>query len=143
MNLLLDNFHILANKAENVDELNKLVLHLAVQGKLVEQDPNDEPASLLIKRNMVVKEQLLVEGKIKREKPLLPINEEDIPYKIPEKWGWVRLLDICSHITVDAGLSRYSEYEGPETDDGCILSGRSDFFHHRSPQGGAKTSSNL
>ena len=73
------------------DTLKKSILQYAMQGKLVPQDPNDEPASELLKRIKTEKEQLIKDGKIKKEKPLLPITQDEIPYDIPQGWQWVRL----------------------------------------------------
>jgi type I restriction enzyme S subunit len=69
----------------------KLILQLAVQGKLVPQDPNDEPASELMKKIKAEKEKLIKEGKIKKgkikkEKPLPPIKPDEIPYELPKGW---------------------------------------------------------
>lgn len=77
-------------------DLKNAILQLAVQGKLVPQDPNDEPASELLKRIKTKKERLIKEGKIKKEKTLAPISDDEIPFDIPESWEWVRLLDISS-----------------------------------------------
>ncbi len=71
-------------------DLKNAILQLAVQGKLVPQDPNDEPASELLKRIKAEKERLIKEGKIKKEKPLSPISEDEIPFDIPESWEWIR-----------------------------------------------------
>jgi type I restriction enzyme S subunit len=76
------------------DELRKAILQQAVQGKLTEQDPHDEPASELLKRIKAEKARLIKEGKIKKEKPLPPISEEEIPFDIPESWEWVRFSDV-------------------------------------------------
>jgi type I restriction enzyme S subunit len=76
------------------DELRKSILQQAVQGKLTEQDPNDEPASELLKRIKSEKARLIKEGKIKKEKPLTPISEDEKPFEIPESWEWVRLSQI-------------------------------------------------
>ena len=76
-------------------DLKNAILQLAVQGKLVPQDPNDEPASELLKRIRSEKDRLLKEGKIKKEKPLDPIADDEIPFDIPESWKWVRLGDYC------------------------------------------------
>ena len=73
------------------DQLKKSILQAAVQGKLVEQDPNDEPASVLLEQIRTEKEQLIKAGKIKKEKPLPPITEDEIPFDLPESWVWVRL----------------------------------------------------
>ena len=79
---------------ELISKLRQSILQEAVQGKLVPQDPNDEPASVLLERIKEEKERLIKEGKIKKEKPLPPISEDEIPYELPEGWEWVRLGDI-------------------------------------------------
>ena len=76
-------------------DLKNAILQLAVQGKLVPQDPNDEPASELLKRIRAEKERLVKEGKIKKEKPLSSITDDEIPFDIPESWEWVKLGDLC------------------------------------------------
>ncbi len=78
------------------ETLKKSILQYAMQGKLVAQDPNDEPASELLKRIKLEKEQLIKDGKIKKEKPLPPITEDEIPYELPNGWEWVRLGSIIS-----------------------------------------------
>lgn len=72
-------------------QLRQAILQEAVKGKLVPQDPNDKPASELLKRIKTEKEKLIAEGKIKKQKPLPPITEEEISYELPQKWEWVRL----------------------------------------------------
>ena len=79
-------------------KLRQSILQEAVQGKLVPQDPNDEPASVLLERIKEEKERLIKEGKIKKEKPLPPISEDEIPYELPKGWEWVRLGELCSYI---------------------------------------------
>lgn len=92
-----------------IDFLKKLrqqILQDAVQGKLVPQDPNDEPASKLLKRINAEKEKLFQEKKIKKEKPLPPIKSEEIPFEIPGSWHWVRMGEISHHNsgkTLDGG----------------------------------------
>ena len=81
------------------DQIKKSILQAAVQGKLVEQNPNDEPASLLLERIRTEKEQLIKAGKIKKEKPLPPITEDEIPFDIPESWKWVRLNGVVNEIS--------------------------------------------
>lgn len=76
------------------DKLRKAILQQAVQGKLTERDPSDEPASELLKRIHVEKAKLITEGKIRREKSLPPITEDDCPFEIPDEWEWVRLTDV-------------------------------------------------
>ena len=74
--------------------LKSKVLDLAMRGKLVEQDPSDEPASVLLEKIKAEKEQLIKEKKIKRSKPLPPITDEEKPFEIPDSWEWVRLGEI-------------------------------------------------
>ena len=99
------------------EQLKNSILQMAVQGKLVPQDPNDEPASELIKRIREEKERLIKEGKIKKEKnPSYIFRGEDnipyekvgknepvsiadeVPFEIPESWEWVRLSTICTKL---------------------------------------------
>lgn len=74
--------------AEFPDKLRKSILQQAVQGKLTEHDPADEPASELIKRIKTEKEALIKSGKIKKEKPLPEITEDEKPFDIPDSWEW-------------------------------------------------------
>jgi len=76
---------------ELISKLRQSILQEAVQGKLVPQDPNDEPASVLLERIKEEKERLIKEGKIKKEKPLPPITEDEIPYELPKIWEWTRI----------------------------------------------------
>ena len=75
-------------------ELKNSILQYAVQGKLVPQTPSDEPAELLLQKINADKQQLIKEKKIKADKPLAPISEDEIPFEIPESWVWVRLGEI-------------------------------------------------
>jgi len=92
-----DNFSELYSVKENIAELRKAIISLAMQGKLVPQDPNDQPASELLKDIQKEKEKLIKEGKIKNQKPLPPIKPEEIPYELPESWEWVRFGQISQH----------------------------------------------
>ncbi|MCH5353497.1 MAG: restriction endonuclease subunit S [Acutalibacter sp.] len=87
-----------ALNAEFPDKLRKSILQQAVQGKLTERDPADEPASELLKRIREEKVKLIAEGKIKKEKTMPPISEDECPFEIPDTWTWVHLQDICSLI---------------------------------------------
>jgi type I restriction enzyme S subunit len=88
--LLLQQFDLLATAAGGVAKLRELILTLAVQGKLVPQDPADEPASELLKRIRAEKDRLIAEGKIKRDKPLTPNGTDEQPFELPQGWEWVR-----------------------------------------------------
>ncbi len=92
------HFRELYTVKENVAELRKAILQLAVMGRLVPQDPNDPPASELLKEIEAEKKRLVKEGKIKKTKPLPPIKPEEVPYDLPPRWEWVRLGEICSYI---------------------------------------------
>ena len=74
--------------------LKSKVLDLAMRGKLVEQDPHDEPARVLLEKIKAEKEQLVKEGKIKKSKPLPLITDDEKLFDIPDSWEWVRLGDV-------------------------------------------------
>lgn len=74
-----------------IKKLRELILELAVRGKLVPQDPNDEPASELLERIAAEKAELVKLGKIKKQKPLPEISEEEKPFELPAGWEWTRL----------------------------------------------------
>ena len=90
--------------AEFPDKLRKSILQQAVQGKLTERDPADEPASELLKRIKAEKEALIKAGKIKKEKPLPAITDDEKPFDIPDTWEWVRLSDVAE---VSRGRSKH------------------------------------
>ena len=96
-------------------ELKNSILQLAIQGKLVEQRPEEGTAEELYQQIQTEKQTLIKTGKIKKEKPLPEIAEDEKPFDIPESWKWVRLRDICTKI-VDgdhnppAGITTKTEY---------------------------------
>ena len=77
-----------------IKKLRELILELAVRGKLVPQDASDEPASELLKKIAAEKAKLIKEGKIKKEKPLPEISDEEKPFELPIGWEWCRLPDV-------------------------------------------------
>ncbi len=89
--MLLSNLNLLATAPGGVARLRELILTLAVQGKLVAQDPTDEPASELLKKIRAEKDRLIAEGKIKRDKALAAIVEGEKPFEVPGGWEWVKL----------------------------------------------------
>jgi type I restriction enzyme S subunit len=109
-NFINNNFGELYSVKENVSELRKIILQLAVMGKLVPQDPNDPPASELLKEIEVEKQQLIKEGKIKKQKPLPELKE--IPYILPKGWKWVRVIDVVDVGTGSTPTTTNSEYYG-------------------------------
>ena len=74
-----------------IKKLRELILELAVRGKLVPQNPEDEPASELLKKIDAEKAKLVKEGKIKKQKPLPEITDEEKPFELPEGWEWARV----------------------------------------------------
>ena len=81
----------------NAQQLKNAILQEAIEGRLVPQDPNDEPASVLLARIRKEKERLVKEGKLKKKDlEVKPISEDEIPFEIPESWEWCRLRDVLS-----------------------------------------------
>ena len=79
-----------------IKKLRELILELAVRGKLVPQDPNDEPASVLLEKIAKEKKRLIEEGKMKKQKPLPEIAEKEKKFEIPQGWEFVRLGEIAN-----------------------------------------------
>ena len=79
-------------------KLKNSLLQMAIEGKLVEQRPEDGNAADLLKKIKAEKARLIKEKKLKKEKPLPPIAEDEIPFEVPENWRWVRLNDIYNFI---------------------------------------------
>jgi type I restriction enzyme S subunit len=88
------HFDVLFTTEDSINQLKQSILQLAVMGKLVPQNPEDEPASQLLKKIAAEKAQLVKEGKIKAQKPLPPIGDDEKPFELPHGWEWVRLHDI-------------------------------------------------
>ncbi len=88
---LSTHFDTLFTTESSIDALKQTILQLAVMGKLVPQDPSDEPASALLERIAAKKAQLVKEKKIKKEKPLPAISEDEKPFELPKGWEWCRL----------------------------------------------------
>ncbi|MCX7129618.1 restriction endonuclease subunit S [Aeromonas sp.] len=87
---LSTHFDTLFTTEASIDALKQTILQLAVMGKLVPQDPSDEPASALLERIAAEKARLVKEKKIKKEKPLPAISEDEMLFEIPKGWGWTR-----------------------------------------------------
>lgn len=94
---LVRHFDLIAQAPGGVARLRELILTLAVQGKLVPQDPSDEPASELLKKIRTEKDRLIAEGKVKRDKPLAEISDEEKPFELPVRWEWCRLGSVTTY----------------------------------------------
>ncbi|MBT1444867.1 restriction endonuclease subunit S [Shewanella sp. JM162201] len=91
-----DHFDTLFTTEASIDALKQTILQLAVMGKLVPQDPNDEPAAKLLERIAAEKARLVKEKKIKKDKPLPAITEDEKPFPLPKGWEWCRVDDVIS-----------------------------------------------
>lgn len=91
MKILFENLEKIISAPNGVKKVRELILQLAVQGKLVKQDPNDEPASELLKKIKLQKEKLFSEGEIRKKNELSEIKDDEKPFGLPRGWIWVRL----------------------------------------------------
>lgn len=102
-----------AQYSYNLEILKSKIIDASIQGKLTEQLPEDGTAEELFAEIQMEKQQLIKEKKIKKEKALADISEEEIPFEIPSNWKWVRLSDLCSKISsgnTPAGGSKGGAY---------------------------------
>lgn len=104
------HFDVLLDRPSSVDALEQTILQLAVRGLLVPQDPTDEPASILLQKIRSEKDHLIAQGKIKRDKPLPPITDEEKPFELPQGWEWVRLGNVGITQTGGTPASSNPEY---------------------------------
>lgn len=98
-NRISDHFDTLFNTEPSIDRLKQTILKLAVMGKLVPQDPNDETASVLLGKISKEKVRLIKEGKIKKQRPLPELTEDEKEFELPHSWAWCRFQDITKLIT--------------------------------------------
>ncbi len=101
---LIDRYEEAYTKLEEFNarfpfDMQKSLLQMAIQGKLVPQDPSEGTGEELYKHIQAEKAKLIKEGKIKKEKPFAEISEDEIPFEIPDSWKWVRFASICSVLT--------------------------------------------
>ncbi|WP_299667853.1 restriction endonuclease subunit S [uncultured Psychromonas sp.] len=96
---IAEHFDVLFTTEASIEQLKQTILQLAVMGKLVPQNPVDEPASVLLEKIAEEKAQLIADKKIKKQKPLPAITDEEKPFELPNGWGLTRLDDICAGIT--------------------------------------------
>jgi type I restriction enzyme S subunit len=100
---LLAYYERIADAQDAIPRLRRFVLDLAVRGKLVQQDPNDEPASELVQRIATEKARLIKAEKIRRPPSLPALSHGEVPYGVPATWSWARVGDIFDY---DAGIKR-------------------------------------
>ena len=120
-----DRLPKLTTRSEHIKQLRQTILNLAACGKLVPQDPNDEPASELLDRIQMEKKELIAHGRIRKEKPLLPLTISNIPFTIPPSWEWVKI-GIAS-LFIEYGTSQqsaHSEFGVPVLKMGDIQDGK-------------------
>ena len=91
---LLAHYERIADAPDAIARLRRFILDLAVRGKLAEQDPNDEPASELLRQIAAEKVRLVKAGKIKKGKPLPDIGLGEVPFDTPRGWEWVRIRNV-------------------------------------------------
>ncbi|WP_278802589.1 restriction endonuclease subunit S [Marinobacter nauticus] len=93
---LAAHFDTLFTTEQSIDKLKQTILQLAVMGRLVEQDAGDEPACELLNRIAQEKIRLVAARKLKKQKPLTEIGDEDKPFELPSGWHWARFGDVCA-----------------------------------------------
>ena len=108
----LTQFDRISDAASAIPRLRRFNFDLAVRGKLVEQDPRDEPASELLKRIQVVKLRLEKEGKIRKQQSLLQLGPDEMPFDIPVKWEWTHLGEIGLTQTGTTPSKNYGDHFG-------------------------------
>jgi type I restriction enzyme, S subunit len=91
---LPDHLDLIATAPDGIQKLRGLILELAVRGKLVPQDLNDEPASELLKRIAKERARLEAQGTFNKDKPTSVVGEDERPFHAPTGWSWIRLTDL-------------------------------------------------
>jgi type I restriction enzyme S subunit len=109
---IAEHFDVLFTTEYSIEQLKQTILQLAVMGKLVLQNPNDEPASMLLEKITVEKAQLIANKKIKKQKPLPAITDEEKPFELPSEWEWVRLGDVHRFLNGFAFKSEWFQDKG-------------------------------
>ncbi len=107
-----EHFDTLFTTEESIDQLKQTILQLAVMGKLVPQDPNDEPAAELLKKIAEEKAQLVKEKKIKKQKALPPISDDEKPFELPNGWVWERIDNLSNLIEYGSSQKTVDPFPG-------------------------------
>jgi type I restriction enzyme S subunit len=111
---LVDNLDEYIHVPDGIDRLKKTILHLAVSGQLVPQDPSEGTGQELYDKIQIEKAKLIAGGKLKKQQPLPAIREDEIPFEIPKSWKWTRLGDLSSNISYGYTESASKENIGPK-----------------------------
>lgn len=136
---LVDEYAESYNRLQKIDnefedKLKQSVLQYAMEGKLVKQNPNDEPASELIKKIKNEKAELIKEGKIKKSKKLPVITDDEKPFDIPDSWEWIRLGDYAEKITDEVASGSFAAIRDNvrkyKTENYAIMVKTADFANH-------------
>lgn len=106
-----EHFATLFTTEQSIEALKQTILQLAVMGKLVPQDPNDEPAAVLLEKIAAEKAQLIKDKKIKKEKPLPPIGDDEKPFELPVGWEWAKFEDV---VDIQGGITKGRKLSGRE-----------------------------
>jgi len=110
------NYELLIDAPNSVEELRELILQLAVKGKLVPQDPNEETASVLFEKIIADKDRLIKEKNFKKSKTLPEIKKDEIPFDVPKTWKWIRFNDVG-----EWGAGSTPDRKNPKYYEGSIL----------------------
>ncbi|CAK2008111.1 restriction endonuclease subunit S [Vibrio crassostreae] len=120
-----EHFDTLFTTEVSIDQLKQTILQLAVMGKLVPQDPNDEPAAKLLERIAEEKAQLIKDKKIKKQKALPPITDDEKPFELPNGWEWCRGEEVADFIDPQP-----SHRTPPKVEGGVPYIGYTDIDHN-------------
>lgn len=112
-------FDVVADAPNGVQKLRELILQMAVRGKLVAQDPSDEPASVLLARIAGERKQLFLQGSVGKPKAVPPISADDVPFAVPHSWQWVRL-EHLANLQIGRTPSTKNPFYWADTTDGGI-----------------------
>jgi len=107
-----EHFHTLFTTEDSIDLLKQTILQLSVMGKLIPQEPRDEPASLLLEKVATEKDRLLRDKKIKKEKALPAFDKSNVPFELPHGWSWCRLEDV---VDIQSGITKGRKLKDRET----------------------------